>query len=51
MPIYDYSVLAEVIGTLHVRIVKDRDTGAITSLFDLDVEQAQAIRLPLQPRD
>ena len=44
IPIYDYSVLAEVIGTLHVRVVKDNDTGAITSLFDLDVEQAQAIR-------
>lgn len=43
-PLYPYTVLAEIIGTLHVRIVKDKDTGAITSVFDMDVEQAQAIQ-------
>jgi hypothetical protein len=43
MPIYPYTVFAELVGKLHVRIVKDPETKAITSVFDLDVEQAQAV--------
>ncbi|QOV88242.1 hypothetical protein [Humisphaera borealis] len=42
-PIYPYTVLAEVVGKLHVRIVKEPD-GLIKSVFDLDVEQAQEVR-------
>ena len=40
-PIYPQDVLATVVGTLHVRVVKDPQTGAITSVFDLDVEEAR----------
>lgn len=42
IPIYDHVSFVEVAGTLHVRIVKDQD-GAFTSVFDLDVDQAQAV--------
>lgn len=42
--IYDYTVLAEIVGKLNVRIIKDPETGAIKSVFDLDVEQAQMVQ-------
>jgi hypothetical protein len=34
---------AEITGVLHVRIVRDKDTGAIYSVYDLDVETTQAL--------
>ena len=41
--LFHQSVFAEVTGTLHVRIVKDEQTGKITSVYDLDVETTRAI--------
>lgn len=37
---YDF---AEVIGTLHVRLIKDPTTGKITSVYDMDVDQTRKI--------
>jgi hypothetical protein len=34
---------AEITGVLHVRIVRDKDTGAIYSVYDLDVESTKAL--------
>jgi hypothetical protein len=34
---------AEITGVLHVRIVKDKDTGAIYSVYDMDVESTKAL--------
>jgi hypothetical protein len=42
LPVYDSSVFAEIVGTLHVRIVKNPDTGEISSLYDMEVESSNA---------
>ena len=34
---------AEITGVLHVRIVRDKDTGAIYSIYDIDVESTKAL--------
>jgi hypothetical protein len=38
------STLVRIYGTLHVRIVHDKDTGAVTSVFDMDVEKLKALQ-------
>jgi hypothetical protein len=34
---------AEITGVLHVRIIRDKDTGAIYSVYDLDVESTKPL--------
>ena len=41
--LFSMSQFAEVTGVLHVRIVRDKDTGAIYSVYDLDVESTKAL--------
>jgi hypothetical protein len=43
IPIYDMYTFAEVVGTLHVRVIKDPTSGKITSVYDLDCESAKAL--------
>jgi len=40
-PVYHQGVLAQIIGTLHVRVKKDPETGTILSVFEMDVDEAQ----------
>jgi hypothetical protein len=41
--LFSMSQFAEITGVLHVRIVRDKDTGAIYSVYDLDVESTKAL--------
>jgi len=43
IPIYDMYTFAEVVGTMHVRLVKDPVSGKIVSVYDLDVESAKRV--------
>jgi hypothetical protein len=42
IPIYDQYTLAEVTGTLHVRLIRNEVDGRVVSVYDLDVESAKA---------
>ena len=41
LPIYDQYTLAEIVGTLHVRLVRDTPDGPVISVYDLDVDSAK----------
>jgi hypothetical protein len=43
VPIYNDQTLADVVGTLHVRLIRDKLTNKVVSVFDLDVESAKAV--------
>jgi hypothetical protein len=43
IPIYDQNTLAEVVGTLHVRLIRDSVSKEIVSVYDMDVESAKAV--------
>jgi len=43
IPIYDTNTFAEVVGTLHVRLIKEPVSGKIVSVYDLDVESAKRL--------
>jgi hypothetical protein len=43
IPIYDQNTLAEVVGTLHVRLIRDPVSKQIVSVYDMDVESAKAV--------
>lgn len=43
VPIYDQYTLAEIVGVLHVRLIKDEATGKTLSVYDMDVESAKFV--------
>jgi hypothetical protein len=43
--LFHMNQFAEVTGVLHVRIVRDKETGAIYSVYEMDVESSKAINL------
>jgi hypothetical protein len=48
VPLYDMYTFARVYGVIHVRAVRD-ETGAMRSLFELDVERAEPVQPNVQP--
>ena len=40
----DYTILCELTGTLHVRIVRPESDGPISSVFDMDVESLSVVQ-------
>jgi hypothetical protein len=44
LPIYDMYTFAEVVGTLHVRLIKDQASGKIVSVYDLDAESTKSLQ-------
>jgi hypothetical protein len=43
IPIYNQDTLAEVVGTLHVRLIRDPVSREIVSVYDMDVESAKVV--------
>jgi hypothetical protein len=43
VPIYDQYTLADVVGTLHVRLVRSQPGGPVISVYDLDAESATLV--------
>jgi hypothetical protein len=43
VPVFNQDTFVEVVGTLHVRVIRDPQTGQIVSVFDMDVESAKAL--------
>ena len=41
VPLYDQNTFVRLTGILHVRVVKDPDTGKVSSVYDMDVEKAE----------
>ena len=43
IPIFSQYELADLVGVLHVRVVRDKETGVVTRVFEMDVESAELV--------
>jgi hypothetical protein len=40
---YESSTNVQVLGTLHIRVIKDKDGGSISSIFQMDVDRVEPV--------
>lgn len=43
IPIFSQNELADLVGILHVRVVRDKETGVVIRVFEMDVESAEKV--------